>query len=72
MRKMQVTPKKRYIDTLPAVASERYKKKLGLVGLQTCPYELADQEWEDDVTKWPEVEFPDIVLYLIGTPGRIH
>ena len=52
---MQVTPKKRYIDTLPAVASERYKKKLGLVGLQTCPYELADQEWEDDVTilGWP-------------------
>ena len=55
---------KRYIDTLSAVASERYKKRLDLVGLQTCPFELADQEWEDDVTKWPEVEFPDIVIYI--------
>ena len=70
MQKMQASPKKRYIETLPPVASERYRKKLDLVGLRKCPYELADQEWEDDVTKWPGVEFPDIVLYLIGTPGE--
>ena len=64
--------KKSYRDSLPLQARERYEKKLKLVGLQECPYALADAAWEDDVTKWPGVEFPDIVMYmyLIGTPGE--
>ena len=66
---MQASLKKCYIETLPPVASDRYRKRLDLVGLRKWPYELADQEWEDDVTKWPGVEFQDIVLYLTGTPG---
>ena len=67
---MQASPKKRYIETLPLVASDRYRKRLDLVGLRKWPYKLADQEWKDDMTKWPGVEFPDIVLYLTGTPGE--
>ena len=52
-------------------AKARYQKKLLLlVGLCTCPYELPQQAWVDDVTQWPRVEFPDIVLYLIDTPGE--
>ena len=66
----QATPKKCYIDTLPPVASERLKKK-DMVELQECPHELADQKWEDDVTKCSEVELPDIVLHLRGT-WRVH
>ena len=62
--------KKSYRDALPLQAKERYERKLKLVGLQECPYSLAPEMWEDDVTKWPGVEFPDIVLYLIGTPGE--
>ena len=31
---------------------------------------LAEEMWADDVTKWPSIEFPDIVLYLIDTPGE--
>ena len=64
--------KKSYRDSLPLQARERYEKKLKLVGLQECPYALADAAWEDDMTKWPGVEFPDIVMYmyLIGTPGE--
>ena len=57
--------KKSYRDSLPLQAKERYEGKLKLVGLQECPYSLAPEVWEDDVTKWPGVEFPDIVLYLL-------
>jgi len=57
-------------QSLPMQARERYERKLKLVGLQQCPYALAEEMWEDDVTKWPSIEFPDIVLYLIDTPGE--
>ena len=52
------------------VAKVRYLRKLLLMGLSTCPYELPQQAWVDNVTQWPRVEFPDIVLYLIDTPGK--
>ena len=25
--------------------------------------------WKNDPTKWPDLEFPDIYVYLIETPG---
>ena len=55
MQKMQASPKKRFIKMLSPVGSERYRKKLDLVRLRQCPYGLADQEWEDNMTKWPGV-----------------
>ena len=51
-----------YFSSLLLVAKARYQKKLLLVGLSTGPYELPQQAWVDDVTQWPRVEFPDIVL----------
>ena len=57
--------KRNYRESLPSHAKERYERKLKLVGLQECPYALADDMWTVDVTKWPSVEFPDIVLYLV-------
>ena len=63
---------KRYRESLrsDSHAKERYEKKLKLVGLQECPYAISADLWMDDVTKWPAVEFPDIVMYLIDTPGE--
>ena len=59
-----------YFSSLLLVAKARYQKKLLLVGLSTGPYELPQQAWVDDVTQWPRVEFPDIVLQLIDAPGE--
>ena len=57
-----------YFSSLLPVAKARYQKLL--VGLCACPYELPQLAWVDDVTQWPRVEFSDIVLYLIDTPGE--
>ena len=57
-------------DSLDAEVKVRYEKKLQLIGLATCPYKLSSEAWIDDVTLWPPVEFPDIVLYLLQTPGK--
>ena len=59
-----------YKESLDAVAKARYEKKMELVGLGSCPYDLVPEAWTDDVTLWPPVEFPDIVLYLLQTPGQ--
>lgn len=45
-------------------------KSFSWVGLTSCPYELPLEAWVDDITTWPPLEFPDIVLYLITTPGE--
>ena len=60
-------------DSLDAEAKVRCEKKLQLVGLATCPYKLSSEAWIDNVTLWPPVEFPDIVLYLLQTPSwKVH
>lgn len=57
-------------DSLPPEAKERYKKKLELCGLgQKCPYQLPADAWNDDPTKWPSLEWPEVYDYLINTPG---
>ena len=63
--------KEPYKESLPLLAREKYERKLKLVRLhgREYPYALAEM-WADDVTKWPGIEFPDIVLYLIDTPGE--
>ena len=32
--------------------------------------ELSADFWIDDVTQWPPLEFPDLVFYLIESPGE--
>ena len=54
-------------DSLTSEGKKRYEKKLNLVVLQKCPYELGKHAWKDDLSQWPAV---DIVLYLIGIPGE--
>ena len=33
------------------------------------PYALSENEWCDDITKWPSVEYGDIYNYLIESKG---
>ena len=33
------------------------------------PYEIDEEFWIDDVSKWPSVEFPALYMYFIETPG---
>ena len=34
-----------------------------------CPYQIPADSWENDPTKWPALEYPDIYHYLVETPG---
>ena len=33
------------------------------------PYTISSELWEDDVKKWPSIEFGDVYTYLIETRG---
>ena len=73
---------KKYTDSLPKAARERYIRKLqclyGVVGelgdeecLETLdPYKLPDDQWVDDLSKWPPVDYPNLYTYLIEMPGE--
>jgi len=54
---------------LDAEARKRYLEKLGVLGLEECPYEMAADLWQDDPTTWPTLEYPEVYTYLIDTPG---
>ena len=46
-----------YFDELQDEAKSRYKKKLEAVGLNECPYRLPANDWVNDPTKWPEIDY---------------
>ena len=46
-----------------------YSEKLKLVNLNLCPYQIPADSWKNDPTKWPALEYPDIYLCLVDTPG---
>ena len=63
---------------LQPVAKERYIRRLGCLygglGVPTdiplCPYDdITDDQWADDVSQWPTVEFGHLYLYFVETPG---
>ena len=56
----------RYLDSLSATDKKRYQDKLKLVaGID--PYTVSSSFFSDSMEKWPEIEFPDIVNYLLFT-----
>ena len=73
-----------YSESLKGSDKKRYLRKLqclhGLVEesadsadsslKKLDPYELSSEHWVDDVSFWPPVEFPNIYVYLIDTPGE--
>ena len=58
-----------YKDNLDPAAKARYRAKLDMIGLETCPYKLGAHCYIDDPTMWPSVEYGDIYNYLINSPG---
>ena len=55
-----------YSGTLLSDASnKRYSDKLKLID----PYEVAKNEWKDDVDLWPAVTHVHVCMYLILTPS---
>ena len=64
----------KYSDGLPTVERDRYIRKLkclyGGPGVEEYkdPYEIDEEFWIDDVSKWPSVEFPALYMYFIETP----
>ena len=65
-----------YMDTLPEPEKKRYREKLEVLfetkdpKVLRDPYEIGSNEWIDDLTVWPPVEFGDIYSYLVETPGQ--
>ena len=57
------------IEDVSGEAKARYYKKLKDVDLDCCPYQIPFDTWKNDPTKWPDLEFPEIHVYLIETPG---
>ena len=67
----------KFVNTLTGAAKERYIRKLqclyGGPGVSPdkllCPYDIPDNQWIDDVSKWPPVEFGHLYVYFVDTPG---
>ena len=69
-----------YCDSLKGSDKERYERKLHCLFSEASkenqplksldPYQLNAEAWIDDPSLWPEVEFPQIYIYLIDTPGE--
>ena len=59
-----------YIDSLSIEDRKRYDAKLAAIGLRECPFRLPADAWVDEPTQWPDVQFPDLVMYLISSAGK--
>ena len=62
-----------YYSSLPNPEKKRYEKEVELISKKKYsnsldPYEISD-DWIDDISLWPPVEYGDIHNYLIETPG---
>jgi len=42
--------------------------KVKSFGIDSCLYEIPNNDWVDDMKLWPPVTFPDVYCYLIVTP----
>jgi len=59
-------PKVAYQDGLDVVTKARYREKLKLVDNKD-PYLIPKKEWSKDPKDFPEIQYPDIVNYLVNT-----
>ena len=55
------------------IKTDEYVLKLKSVGLDSDPYDIPKNQWSTDIHMWPEINFGDIYMYLISSPGKhIH
>ena len=63
-----------YVKTSPDAQQRRNRAKLEVLyntsdpDALIDPYEIEEDEWIDDVTLWPAVDFGEIYTYLVDTP----
>ena len=61
-----------YFKNLSKTAKRLYEEKIkdiGIENVEKCDPFLISSECVDDVSKWPEVEFGQIYVYVIDSPG---
>ena len=61
-----------YCDSLSTEAKARYEEKLNLAGLslEEDPYDERNKNnYKDDMTAWPPLEYGHIFMYFIRRPG---
>ena len=54
----------------PVRKTDDYVLKLKSVGLDSDPYDIPKNQWSTDIHMWPEINFGDIYMYLISSPGK--
>lgn len=61
-----------YYKSLPEAPQREYKEKLLRLGIKDLCFDpfIDGETWEDNVTKWPDVQFGEIYCYLVDTPGQ--
>ena len=51
--------------------TDEHSLKLKSVGLDSDPYDLPKNHWSTtDINMWPDINFGDIYMYLITSPGE--
>ena len=62
----------KYVASLDYESRKHHLEKLNKDGSAVSmpdPYSIPEQLWNQDVTKWPSIEFGDVYTYLIETRG---
>ena len=52
------------IEDIGGEAKARYYKKLEDIDLNCCQYQIHSDTWKNDTAKWPDIEFPDIYMFI--------
>ena len=60
----------KYFTSLEFTARKRYLEKLKVDGRELDdPFRIDEDQWSEDLTQWPELEFGDLYTYLIDSEG---
>jgi hypothetical protein len=58
-----------YLDSLDSVTKARYLDKLSIID-KTDPYTVEKRKWSQKTEEFPNIQYPDIVNYLLYTPSK--